>query len=426
MYLILDGMADRLSDVKSSLSSARKPFLDLLARAGVCGTVYTVGEGIAPESDAAVMSILGYDPHKYYTGRGPVEAIGAGMSFLEGHEVAFRANFATVDPKTRRLIDRRVSRSLTTEEACELAKSLDGLQLSSHKGYVKVKATIGHRAVVVLGSEDLALSDEVDNTDPAYRRVGLISVAEKAFSPYVKESSPLSASLNAQATAELVNEFTSRAIEILDKHPVNVRREKEGLLKANVILVRDAGSRLPKLTPISQTFRAIFGSITEMPVENGIARLLGMRAMEVPPPTQDKHSDYALRLEATLKLLNEVNVVYVHLKGPDEPGHDGDLQGKIRSIEEIDRYYVKELLGSVDLSDVALLVTADHATPPSVRAHTDDPVPILLVGGDVTPDSVLRLSERECYEKGSLGVIKHGWDILPRALNMLGFQRPNT
>ncbi|MEM4428020.1 MAG: phosphonopyruvate decarboxylase, partial [Zestosphaera sp.] len=284
VYLVLDGVADRLSDTSTSLSMAKKPYLDLLARAGACGAVYTVGKGVAPESDAAVMSILGYDPHTSYTGRGPLEAVGAGVSFVEGREVAFRANFATVDPSSKKLVDRRVGRSLSTEEARELAEALDGLKLSTHGGYVKVKATVGHRAVVVIGSDVMPLSDEVDNTDPAYKKVGAISVAEKSFQPYIKKSTPLSPTLSAQVTADLVNEFTLRSIEILDKHPINRAREERGLLKANVILVRDAGSKLPKLTPISKLFNASFGSITEMPVENGIARLLGMRAAEMPPP----------------------------------------------------------------------------------------------------------------------------------------------
>lgn len=419
VYLVLDGVADRLSDPATSLSMAKKPYLDLLVRAGVCGAVYTVGRGIAPESDAAVMSILGYDPHVNYTGRGPIEAVGAGVSFIEGREVAFRANFATVDPSSGKLVDRRVGRSLSTEEAHELAKALDGLRLSIHGGYVKVKATVGHRAVVVIGSEVMPLSDEVDNTDPAYKKVGVISVAEKNFQPYIKKSTPLSHTLSAQVTAELVNEFTRKSIEILDQHPVNKAREERGLPKANVILVRDAGSRLPKLPPINSLFGFSFGSITEMPVENGIAKLLGMRAEEMPPPTGDKASDYSVRVDATLKLLKEADIVYVHLKGPDEPGHDGDMHGKIKSIEDIDRFYVKELLGSIDLRDTLILVTADHATPPSVRAHTDDPVPLVLVGGKVRPDGVLRLEEKACYELGSIGVLNHGWEILPKVLEIV-------
>ncbi len=228
------------------------------------------------------MSILGYDPHKYYTGRGPIEAVGAGLEFTEGREIAFRANFATIDPNSMKLVDRRVGRSLTTEEALELAKALDGLELKKYGGYVRFKATVGHRAVVVLGSKEYALSDNVDNTDPAYRKVGSISIAEKVFSPYVKRSEPLDNSLESRITAELVNEFTVEAVKILDNHPLNKEREARGLPKANVVLVRDAGSKLPKLKPIKEVYGLEFGSVAEMPVEKGIAKILKMQSVELP------------------------------------------------------------------------------------------------------------------------------------------------
>ncbi|MCD6324442.1 MAG: 2,3-bisphosphoglycerate-independent phosphoglycerate mutase [Desulfurococcales archaeon] len=422
VYLVLDGAADRLRDEVTSYAQARKSFLNLLARAGKCGMMYTVGEGVAPESDEAVLSILGYDPHKYYTGRGPIEAVGAGINFRERWEVAFRANFATVDPRTGRLLDRRVGRSLSTEEAAELAKALDGLTLESHGGYVKFRSTVGHRAVAVLGSKETPLSPHVENVDPAYRRSGLISIAVKEFEPRIRECVPLDSSKEARITAELVNEFVRKAIEILDEHPVNKERERKGLLKANAVLLRDAGNELPPTPKVREKYGLTFGSVTEMPVEKGIAKILGMISKEMPPPSDDKEKNYSDRVEATLNLLERADVVYVHLKGPDEPGHDGDLEGKVRSIELIDQYYVKPLLSSIDLSEVALLITSDHATPPSVRAHTDDPVPVVVVGGDIEPDSVLTLTEKCCSE-GSLGIYQHGWEVLPEILHLLGLKK---
>ncbi|HDJ83425.1 MAG TPA: 2,3-bisphosphoglycerate-independent phosphoglycerate mutase [Desulfurococcaceae archaeon] len=419
IYLVLDGVADRLIDRPTSLELADKPTLDNLARRGICGVMYTVGKGYAPESDVAVLSILGYDPEKYYTGRGPLEALGAGIRIKEEYEVAFRANFATIDPRTLRIIDRRVGRTLTTDEARKLAEAVDNLDLGLYEGYVKVKATIGHRAVVVIGSRRYKLSDNVDNSDPAYARKGKISVAVKDYEPYLKQVKPLDETEESKKTAELANIFTQRVIEILDKHPVNVEREKKGLLKANLILLRDAGGKLPKIEPIEKRFNRKFAAITEMPVEKGIARLLGMEIIEVPPPTQDKRRDYAIRLDATLNGLRKADVVYVHLKGPDEPGHDGNLKGKVKSIELIDEYFVRPLLDHIDLEETAILVTADHATPPVVKAHTDDPVPVVLVHAKIKPDSVEKLMERECYEKGSLGIIEHGYELLPKVFRIL-------
>ncbi len=423
VYLVLDGAADRLTDEVTSYLKAHKPFLDLLARAGICGLMYTVRKGVAPESDEAVLSILGYDPHRYYTGRGPIEAVGAGVSFREGWEVAFRANFATVDPSSLRIIDRRVGRSLTSEEAKELAKAVDGMRLSKYRGYVKVRATVAHRAVVVLGSKEVALSPNVENVDPAYRRSGQISIAVKGYKPFIRKCIPLESNEAAKVTAELVNEFVMKAIKILDKHPINKERVSKGLLKANAILLRDAGNYLPKTPKASDKYGLSFGAVTEMPVEKGIVKITGMNSVEMPPPTKNKAKDYGERLEATLKLLEENDVVYVHLKGPDEPGHDGDLGKKVKAIEDIDTYYVKPLIESLNLDNSAILITSDHATPPSVRAHTDDPVPVVVVGGKIRPDNSLKLTEKECQLNGSLGVINHGWELLPKVLNLLGLSR---
>ncbi len=406
-----------MADGPTSLELARTPALDRVASSSVCGLMYPIEEGVAPESDAAVLSLLGYDPHLYYTGRGPLEALGAGIEIKEGYEVAFRANFATINEETLEILDRRVGRSLRSEEAKELAEALDGMELGVYDGYARVKATVGHRAVVVIGSRTLKLSDEVDNTDPAYAKVGRISVARPAFGRRVAECKPLASTEEAKRTAELVNEFTTRAVEILKNHPVNAARASRGLPKANAILVRDAGGALPKAEPIAAKFGLKFGAVVEMPVEKGIARLLGMEVAEVGEPTGDKERDYRERLEATLNLLGRVDAVYVHLKGPDEPGHDGLLAEKARAIEEIDEHFLAPLLERVNLGEVAMIVTADHATPPKAKAHTGDPVPVAIRVPGLEPDGVKRFTERECA-RGSLGVIAHGWELLPKFLEL--------
>ena len=416
LYLVLDGVADRLADRITSLELANKPGLDFIAENGICGLMYPIGRGIAPESDAAVISILGYDPHKCYTGRGPLEALGANVEFKEGFEVAFRANFATVDSRSLRIIDRRVGRSLRTEEAKDLAKAIDGLKLS-YDSYAKVKATVGHRAVVVIGSKRYKLSPMVENSDPAYGRKGLISVAIKGYEPFVRRVRPLDESFEAQITAELINEFTMKVIEILDNHPVNVKRRSEGLLPANIVLLRDAGNTLPKATPLHERYNANFAFLAEMPVELGIGRAFGAHVEEVPLPTGDPEKDYKVRLEKTLELLRKHDIVYVHLKGPDEPGHDGNIELKKRKIEEIDEYFVRPFIEKRS-ENVAIIVTADHATPPTVKAHTGDPVPVALTCSSLEPDSVKRFTEKECA-KGKLGVIEHGWELLPRILEII-------
>ncbi len=419
VYLVLDGVADRPQDYTTSLEKAETPALDSIARSSKCGMMYTIGKGIAPESDAAVFSILGYDPHKEYTGRGPIEAVGAGLGLKEGYEVAFRANFATVDPATLRLIDRRCGRSLESEEAKELAAALDGMELGAYEGYARVVATVGHRAVVIIGSRKYRLSDQVSNTDPAYEKKGYISIAKKEFEPYIAEAKPLEDTEEARRTAELVNIFTRKAVEILDKHPVNEKRRREGKPPANAIIMRDSGGRLPRVKPIKELFGRSFGAVAEMPVEIGIARILGMDVANVPPPSEDKEKDYEERLTATLSLLEKNDVVYVHLKGPDEPGHDGDFDRKVRAIELIDKYFVTPLLDEINPEETAILVTADHATPWTVKAHTDDPVPVALMVYGVAPDkNIKQFSERRCA-RGSLGIIEHGWLLLPKVFSII-------
>ena len=419
VYLVLDGVADRPQDHKTSLEKADTPALDSIARSSKCGLMYTIGRGVAPESDAAVFSILGYNPHEEYTGRGPIEAAGAGLDIREGYEVAFRANFATVDPSTLRIIDRRCGRDLESEEAKELAKAVDNLDLGKYDGYARVVATVGHRAVVVIGSKTMRLSDMVDNTDPAYEKKGYISVARPNFEMKIFDARPLEDTEEAKRTAELVNIFTRKAIEILDKHPVNEKRRRSGRLPANAILLRDGGGRMPRVKPIKELFGRSFGAVAEMPVEIGIARILGMDVAKVSPPSEDKAKDYEERLAATLDLLEKHDVVYVHLKGPDEPGHDGDFDRKVRAIELIDQYFVTPLLDEIDPEEVALLVTADHATPWTRRTHTDDPVPVALMIHGLQPDQNIRaFNERRCA-RGSLGIIEHGWELLPKVFSLI-------
>ena len=420
LFLVLDGAADRPDDKGNTpLSLARKPNLDSIAVKGALGYHYPLGRGRAPESDAAVLSILGYDPDKYYTGRGPLEALGVGYMIREGQEVAFRANFATVDPGTLTIIDRRVGRSLQSWEAHELAKALDGMELGGGLGYARVIATIGHRAVVIIGVKSGRLSGNVSNNDPAYVRVGKVSVAVANPGRRLEDVKPLDKSPEAELTARLANEFVMKAIDILKDHPVNKARVSKGLLPANVILIRDAGDSLPRVRPINEIYGLRFGAVAEMPVERGIARALGMDVEEVKLYEGDKSTILNERFEATLRLLNRVDVAYVHLKGPDEPGHDGDLKGKVKAIEDIDQYYVSRVVK--ELSGEAILVTSDHATPWSMKAHSDDPVPVLVRGGGVRADG-LTFSEVNAA-KGSLGAFEYGWLMLGRVLSLIGLAK---
>ncbi len=417
LFLILDGAADKPVNGKTPLSEANTPGLDLLAEHAICGFHYPVEPGVAPESDLATISLLGYNPERYYTGRGPLEALGIGLSIKEGYEVAFRANFATIDPATRRIIDRRVGRSLTSREARELAKSLDGMRLSLD-GYAVVRATIGHRAVVIIGSKTWRLSAEVQNIDPAYIRKGKVSVAVRNPDMRLPRCEPLVNTQEARNTCLLVDEFIDKAIQVLEEHKINKEREKRGLLKANAILLRDAGDKMPRMPPITNVLGVVSAAaIAEMPVEIGIARAAGMKIYAVTPPTGDLERDLPDRLERTVEALKENDFVYVHLKGPDEPGHDGDFERKKKAIELIDEYFVQPFLKRIELEKITILVTSDHATPWSLKSHSGDPVPWMLSSTSIK-ESLGKFSEIVCNEKAKTK-LDHGWELLPWVMRYL-------
>lgn len=415
LYIVLDGAPDGFHE-KTALKLARKPGLDELAATGHCGLVYVLSREVAPESDAAVMSLLGYDPDRYYTGRGPLEALGAGLTLPEGG-VALRANFATVDPNSLRILDRRVGRSLSSRESRRLAEALDGMPLAGGRARARFRATIGHRGVLILEYPGRRLSAAISNTDPAYERRGRISVALERFEPYIREAVPLEDSEEARLAASLVNEFTWRAVEVLDRHEVNAERRGRGLPPANAVLLRDAGDKLPPVEPIGDRFGLEFASIVEMVVERGIARALGMH--DIPVEVEGRSRAEVLREEAGLavNVLSRYDAVYVHLKGPDEPGHDGDLEAKVKAIEEIDENFIRPVLDRIIREETLIVVTSDHSTPWYRKAHSSDPVPLLISHPSLGRGPGV-FSEGAC-KNGILGLIEGGYKILPLALKYM-------
>jgi 2,3-bisphosphoglycerate-independent phosphoglycerate mutase len=413
LYVILDGLGDRPVPAlggRTPLGAARIPELTALTRRGRTGVVQTVGQGIAPESDVAVTAILGYDPFVYHTGRGVFEAVGAGMLFRDG-DLALRGNFAT-GGEGLRILDRRAGRDLTSEEAHELADAVTrDVRLETVPADLEVRASIGHRCAVVIRRRGGPLSAKISNTDPAYARVGGLGVAREHAGDVTEECTPLDSTEEAKVSAALVNEFTRRAHALLDRHPVNQRRRAAGKLPANLILVRDAGDHLPTMPPIAERFGVRFGCFVEMPVERGIAQLTGMTVIPVPPSGADKGTVYAQWARTAASEITRSGGLYIHIKGPDEPGHDGDAAAKRAVIELIDQAFFGTLLPELDLTQVLIAVTADHATPCVLHSHSDDPVPLLLAGAGVVSDGSREFSEAACAH-GSLGMLK-GIELMP-------------
>ncbi|MGZ4104676.1 MAG: alkaline phosphatase family protein [Actinomycetota bacterium] len=420
VYVVLDGLGDdplpQLKD-KTPLEAARHPNLDALAARGRNGTVYTVGKGIAPESDIAVFAILGYDPRVYHSGRGPMEALGSGMEVRDG-DLAYRINFSTVADDGRTIIDRRVGRNLTSEEAAQLATEANAnIKLSGASA--ELRATVEHRGVLLIRRDGGQLSAEVTNTDPAYGREGALGVAKLTFEERVQECVPLpdhEDDERALAAAELTNEYLRQAFRVLDASEVNKRRRAVGSMPGNMILTRDGGDHLPTPPPFRERYGADWGCFVEMPVERGISLVLGMGQVEVPMRgTGSYEKQYNIWAETALETIEGYDGLYIHIKGPDIPAHDGRFEDKLENIEAIDAALFGVLLPELR-SDAIIAVTADHSTSCAKKAHTDDPVPLVVAGPGVSSDNVETFGERAAA-RGDIGLIQ-GVEIMPALMDL--------
>lgn len=416
LYIVLDGLGDApVKDLnnKTPLDAALTPNMDRLAQKGITGLVYPVGEGIAPESDIAVISLLGYDAHKYYTGRGPLESFAEGLKVNDG-DAAFRVNFATVAEDGKTIKDRRVGRNLTTDEATALSKEINS-KVTLSSATFEFKNTIGHRGILVIRGMRSKLSGWITNTDPAYDREGVFGVAKEKFENFVAQSTPMPGYENsneAKEAALLLNEFTQKSNKVLNDSAVNRKRVSENKMPGNIILSRDAGDHLPKFPPMEGLHNGLkFGSFVQMPVEKGIALLTGMDIIDVPESTGHLDVDYPVWAKVAIDSIKKYDGIYVHIKGPDEPAHDGDFKKKKEIIEAIDKYFFTSLLSKLDISNTIIAVTADHSTVCAIKAHSADPVPLLVSGGNVKPDGTLSFSEKAA-KSGSIGKIL-GREIMP-------------
>lgn len=417
IVVIMDGVGDRACKVlggKTPLESAKTPNLDFFTEHGKCGYMYPVREKVAPESDVAITAILGYDPYKYFTGRGPLEAFGAGIKIDEG-DLALRTNFASVKIVNgkKKLIDRRAGRTLTTREAGILAneinKKLKMLFPSIFKSIPFVfQPTFQHRGVLVLRG---GFSDNISNTDPAYVKQGSFGVAAKVGNE-ILPAKALDDEEITHLTANLINYFVDQSFHILKMHPINQERQRKNLLPANIILTRDAGSKLPDFPKKKEEW----GAIVALPLEKALAKLTGMHILKFKYPPLKSNDVYKNLYEGLAteifyskkyikKKFRRYDYFYVHFKETDIPGHDGLPVEKKKMIEMIDKNFFSFVRG---LKNVVLVVTADHATPCSLKAHSDDCVPVLVYGKG--RDNIKRLNEKEC-RKGSMGKI-YGKDLL--------------
>ena len=419
VYVLLDGVGDlphpNLAG-KTPLGAANTPNLDRLAKNGTMGEVITVGKGIAPESDIAVFNMLGYKfKHDDYVGRGVVEAIGIGIDFKDG-DLALRGNFATLNGDGV-IIDRRAGRNIEKQDAEVVSNEIEEkIKFSDENTTVTITPTIGHRLVIRIRSNG-ALSSNISNTDPSYGRVNGMGIA-RAVTDFlrIEKCLPLDEEPHTKLASKLVNELTEQSLDIMRKSKVNERRKENDKKLLNGMLLRDAGNTYPKVTPINDLHSMKFSCIVDMPVEIGISEILKMKTYDAGGLT-----DYEEKAKVAAKAMDEQNAVYVHLKGPDEFGHDGDARGKMENIEEIDKRFFGTLLDNIDSSKVAVVISADHSTPCVNKGHSADPVPLLISGNMVTNDDTQRFTETEA-KKGRIGLID-GAQVITTGIGVIKSQK---
>ncbi len=415
VYVLLDGIGDlphpSLNDL-TPLEAAYTPNLDMLARAGAMGRVISVGKGIAPQSDIAVFNMLGYSfKDGSYVGRGVIESIGCNIDFRDG-DLALRGNFATIDDSLK-IVDRRAGRIISPDEAKAVCKTLrDNIKFSDKDASVALEPTVAHRVVIRLRHAKMKLSDKITNTDPAYDKVDGMGIAKSTIGDmYVQKSEAQEDTEQARVAAKMLNEFTEQVVQILRDHPVNKARVAAGKRPMNCILARDSGNRYPIVKPINKKHGIEVGCIVDMPVEIGISKVLNMKMFK-----GGDINDYEEKAKVAAKSLSRVNAVYVHIKGPDEFGHDGDARGKKKNIEDIDRRFFGTLMQELKKYTV-IVVSGDHSTPCVKKGHSDDPVPLLVSGSMIKQDGSARFTENY-GKRGRLGLLM-GADVLPATVKMV-------
>lgn len=393
-YLIVvpDGSADNPIESlggRTPLEAADLPCINGLAARGEIGSARTVPEGISPGSDSANLSVMGYDPRKYLTGRSPLEAASIGLEMSDS-DISFRVNFITVDPEGADsyedfIVKDHAAGDITTEEAAQLVDVLnehfaqDGLYI--HPG-------TGYRQCMIVDK-----SHPNGHTD--YKCVPPHDILDQKAGPYLPKGSG----------ADYFIDMMQRSYDILKDHPVNKARIKRSLNPANSIWIWGQGTK-PDLPDFNEKYGVKGAVISAVDLIKGIAMFAGLEVLKVDGIDGTKHTNFSGKAQAAIKAYeNGKNFIYMHIEGTDECSHQGDLAGKIRCAEDIDSKVVSPVYRYLKESgdDFKILVIPDHRTPLAIRTHTSDPVPFLIYDSrhERTPDERRQFNERAALASGN-------------------------
>ena len=389
IVLVPDGMSglplEELSD-RTCMEAAHKPNMDAMARRGVVGTVRNAPKGMTPASDVANLSILGYDPAKYYCGRGPLEAANLGVD-VGKNEVAFRFNTVTVYED--RMVDYSAGH-ITTAEVTILAK-----ELNKHLGSSRYRFYPGtsYRNLLMVKCSSAREAEEL--------------AAVKCFPPHDILDRKVSKYL--PRDRGLVD-LMERSVKVLQDHDVNKVRLDLGQNPANMIWVWGQGPK-PDMPLFKDAYGVTGGIISAVDLIKGIGRILGMEVADVPGATGYYDTNYEGKADAALDILKRNDLVFVHVEAPDEAGHNGDIMEKIKAIENFDSRIIGRIIRALGVDgDYRMMVLPDHPTPIAKRTHTSDPVPFAICGKGISPDDVTVFTESSA-KAGSMK-IDHGHELM--------------
>ena len=397
IVILCDGMADEPLESlsgKTPLEAAKTLNMDRLAKNAEIGMVQTVPKGMSPGSDTANLSVIGYDPKKYYSGRSPLEAlsIGAQMGDLD---VSFRCNLVTLtedeDCYEERTILDHSSGEISTEDAAVLMEALS-------KGLAKD----GYHFYVGTSYRHLLIQNNVHETEltPPH------DILTKKIGGYLPED-------------EVLREMMVKSYDILKDHPINIKRWEEGKNPANSAWFWGAGTR-PALTSFEEKNKVKGAMISAVDLLKGIAVGAEMDNITVEGANGGLHTNYGGKAEAAVKALTEdgYDIVYVHIEAPDEMGHQGSIPDKIKAIENIDQKIIGPIVGELEdlCMDFRMLVLPDHPTPICVRTHTGNPVPYLLYDSRKKAEGMPEYSERlgnksPLFEKEGHRLLSHLFEM---------------
>lgn len=379
---------------KTLLQHASTPYMDLLARMGRTGRLQTIPRGFLPGSEVANTAILGYDLHQVYEGRGPLEAASIGYEMQPG-DMAMRCNLVCLQDGR---IKNHHGGHLTTDEASRLIDCLN-----EHLGSDRVRFVTGiqyrHLLIVRGGSKHIVCAPPHDHPDEPWRP---LLVHPEPHAPHE------AGRMTAQETADLLNSLILRSQELLEAHPFNRQRRRQGHDQANSLWPWSPGYR-PRMETLSQLYPSIGRGtvISAVDLIRGIGHYAGLRIQLVEGATGLSDTNYEGKVQAALQALRDDDFVFLHIEASDEAGHDGDLQLKLRTIENLDSRVVGPVYQAVSQwqgEPVSVAVLPDHPTPVEMRIHVDEPVPILIWHPGIEPDSVQCYDEQSCAA-GSFGLL---------------------